>query len=94
MTTQAQSGTDTRVHGGRLVSGTLRAHGVSHLIAHLNGEKSLAEAARWAKLDTCRYAKRQLMFARHQLGSFRWLTALEAETLALADCSDLKAARK
>ncbi|MFZ0495414.1 MAG: tRNA (adenosine(37)-N6)-dimethylallyltransferase MiaA [Methylocella sp.] len=72
----------------------MRAHGVPHLIAHLNGEISLAEAAREAKLDTCRYAKRQLTFARHQLASFRWLTAQEAETLALAECSGLNAARK
>ena len=72
----------------------MRAHGVPHLIAHLNGEISLAEAARGAKLDTCRYAKRQLTFARHQLASFRWLTAEEAETLALAVCSGLNAARK
>jgi len=72
----------------------MRAHGVPHLIAHLNGEKSLAEAARGAKLDTCRYAKRQLTFARHQLASFRWLAAQEAETLALAVCSDINAARK
>jgi tRNA dimethylallyltransferase len=72
----------------------MRAHGVPHLTAHLNGEISLAEAARGAKLDTCRYAKRQLTFARHQLASFRWLTAEEAETLALAECSGLNAARK
>jgi tRNA dimethylallyltransferase len=72
----------------------MRAHGVPHLIAHLNGEISLAEAARGAKLDTCRYAKRQLTFARHQLVSFRWLTAQVAETLALAECSGLNAARK
>jgi tRNA dimethylallyltransferase len=72
----------------------MRAHGVPHLIAHLNGEISLAEAARAAKLDTCRYAKRQATFARHQLASFRWLTAQEAETLALAECSGLNAARK
>jgi tRNA dimethylallyltransferase len=72
----------------------MRAHGVPHLIAHLNGEISFAEAARRAKLDTCRYAKRQLTFARHQLASFRWLTAQEAETLALAECSGLNAARK
>jgi tRNA dimethylallyltransferase len=72
----------------------MRAHGVPHLIAHLNGEKSLAEAARGAKLDTCRYAKRQLTFARHQLASFRWLTAQEAEALALAACSGLNASRK
>jgi tRNA dimethylallyltransferase len=72
----------------------MRAHGVPHLIAHLNGEISLTEAARGAKLDTCRYAKRQLTFARHQLASFRWLTAQEAETRALAECSGLNAARK
>jgi tRNA dimethylallyltransferase len=72
----------------------MRAHGVPHLVAHLNGDISLAEAARGAKLDTCRYAKRQLTFARHQLASFRWLTAEEAETLALAECSGLNAARK
>jgi tRNA dimethylallyltransferase len=72
----------------------MRAHGVPHLIAHLNVEISLAEAARRAKLDTSRYAKRQLTFARHQLASFRWLTAQEAETLALAECSHLNAARK
>jgi tRNA dimethylallyltransferase len=72
----------------------MRAHGVPHLIAHLNGEISLAEAARWAKLDTGRYAKRQLTFARHQLDVFRWLTPQVAETLALAECSGLNAARK
>ena len=69
----------------------MRAHGVPHLIAHLNGEISLAEAARGAKLDTRRYAKRQATFARHQLASFRWATAQEAETLALAECSGHKA---
>jgi tRNA dimethylallyltransferase len=72
----------------------MRAHGVPHLIAHLNGEISLAEAARGAKLDTRRYAKRQLTFARHQLASFRWVTPEEAETLALAECTGLNAARK
>jgi tRNA dimethylallyltransferase len=72
----------------------MRAHGVPHLIAHLNGELSLAEAARRAKLDTGRYAKRQATFARHQLAAFQWLTAQEAETLALAECSGLNAARK
>ncbi len=69
----------------------MRAHGVPHLIAHLKGEISQAEAARRAKLDTCRYAKRQLTFARHQLASFRWLTGQAAETLALAECAGLRA---
>jgi tRNA dimethylallyltransferase len=72
----------------------MRALGVPHLIAHLNGEISLAEAAREAKRDTARYAKRQDTFARHQLESFRWMTPQEAETLALAECSRLNAARK
>ena len=60
----------------------MRAHGVPHLIAHLNGGISLAEAARLAKLDTARYAKRQLTFARHQLASFQWAAAEDAETRA------------
>jgi tRNA dimethylallyltransferase len=72
----------------------MRAHGVPHLIAHLNGEMSLAEAVRGATRATCHYAKRQLTFARHQLAAFRWLTAQEAETLALAECCGLNAARK
>jgi tRNA dimethylallyltransferase len=72
----------------------MRAHGVPHLIAHLDGGLSLAEAALSAKRDTARYAKRQLTFARHQLTSFRWLTPQEAETLALAECAGVNAARK
>jgi tRNA dimethylallyltransferase len=72
----------------------MHAYGVPHLIAHLNCEISLAEAANLAKRDTARYAKRQLTFARHQLESFRWMTSQEAETLVLAECSGLNAARK
>ncbi len=72
----------------------MRAHGVPHLIAHLNSEISLAEATTLAKRDTARYAKRQLTFARHQLESFRWMTPQEAGTLALLECSGLNAARK
>ncbi len=62
----------------------MRAHGVPHLIAHLNGEISLAEAARRGKLDTRKYAKRQFTFARHQLPSFRWITPEAADALELA----------
>ncbi|MGH6794272.1 MAG: tRNA (adenosine(37)-N6)-dimethylallyltransferase MiaA [Methylocella sp.] len=72
----------------------MRALGVPHLIAHLNGEISLAEAANLAKRDTARFAKRQMTFARHQLESFRWMTPQEAETLALAKCPSFNAARK
>jgi tRNA dimethylallyltransferase len=72
----------------------MRAHGVPHLIAHLYGEISLGEAAKRAKLDTGRYAKRQLTFARHQLASFRWTSPQEAETHAFAVCSGFNAAKK
>jgi tRNA dimethylallyltransferase len=73
----------------------MRAHGVPHLIAHLNDEIFLAKAARLAKLDTARYAKRQLTFARHQLASFQWATAEEAETRAFEVCAGfLNAAKK
>ncbi|HEY8033213.1 MAG TPA: tRNA (adenosine(37)-N6)-dimethylallyltransferase MiaA [Methylocella sp.] len=72
----------------------MRAHGVPHLIAYLNSEISLKDAANLAKRDTGRYAKRQLTFARHQLVAFRWATAQEAEAQALAACAGLNAARK
>ncbi|MEJ0093582.1 MAG: tRNA (adenosine(37)-N6)-dimethylallyltransferase MiaA [Methylocella sp.] len=62
----------------------MRAHGVPHLIAHLNGEISLSEAAELAERDTRAYAKRQHTFARHQLADFKWANEAEAEALALA----------
>jgi tRNA dimethylallyltransferase len=62
----------------------MRAHGVPRLIAFINGEMSLAEAAASAKLETRQYAKRQFTFARRQLPSFQWVTAQEAEELARA----------
>jgi tRNA dimethylallyltransferase len=51
----------------------MRAHGVPHLIAHLDGRISLEEAARLGKSDTRAYVKRQFTFARHQLPEFLWL---------------------
>jgi tRNA dimethylallyltransferase len=72
----------------------MRAHGVPHLIAHLNGEISLVEAAGLAKRDTARYAKRQLTFARHQLPSFLLATPQEAETRALEACAEFLSAAK
>jgi tRNA dimethylallyltransferase len=62
----------------------MRAHGVPHLIAHLDGEMPLAEASELAKRHTRTYARRQYTFARHQLPGFRWADAAEAEALALA----------
>ena len=62
----------------------MRAHGVPHLIAHLEGRLSLDEAARRGKLDTRHYAKRQLTFARHQLPGFSWLEGPDPQGEALA----------
>jgi tRNA dimethylallyltransferase len=56
----------------------MRAHGVPHLIAHLEGRMTLAEAAKRATLDTRHYAKRQFTWARHQLSGFRWVAPEEA----------------
>ncbi len=51
----------------------MRAHGVRHLIGHLEGKLSLGEAAERARLDTRHYAKRQFTWARHQLKGFDWV---------------------
>ncbi len=72
----------------------MRAHGVPHLIAHLGGEIPLAEAAQRTKRDTRAYARRQLTFARHQLGSFLWAPPENTETLILSACSAVSGAKK
>jgi tRNA dimethylallyltransferase len=56
----------------------MRAHGVPHLIGHLESRLSLDEAASRSKLDTRHYAKRQFTWARHQLSGFQWVAPLEA----------------
>jgi tRNA dimethylallyltransferase len=66
----------------------MRAHGVPHLIRHLDGEMPLDDAIAAGQRDTRHYAKRQFTFARHQLPDFTWLsgkdmwTALEACVVA------------
>jgi len=65
----------------------MRAHGVRHLIAHLEGRLSLAGATERSKLETRRYAKRQFTWARHQLTGFDWIApeaAVETGARALA----------
>jgi len=57
----------------------MRAHGVPHLIAHLEGRLSLAEARALAVRDTRRYAKRQFTWARHQMPAFAWTPPEGAE---------------
>ncbi len=64
----------------------MRAHGVPHVIAYLEGRLPLADAAERGKLDTRHYAKRQFTWARHQLPGFEWVTpeaAVEAGAQAL-----------
>ena len=56
----------------------MRAHGVPHLISHLNGGLSLQEAAQRSIFDTRRYAKRQFTWARHQMPDFAWAPPEEA----------------
>ena len=56
----------------------MRAHGVPHLIGHIEGRLTLDEAASRSKLDTRHYAKRQFTWARHQLSGFRWVAPEEA----------------
>src|SRR5271166_3562898 len=56
----------------------MRAHGVRHLIAHLEGRLALDDAAARAKLDTRHYAKRQFTWARHQLAGFEWVAPEQA----------------
>jgi tRNA dimethylallyltransferase len=57
----------------------MRAHGVAHLIAHLEGRLPLAEARALAVRDTRRYAKRQFTWARHQMPQFAWAAPEAAE---------------
>lgn len=63
----------------------MRAHGVPHLIAYLNGEIALDEASRLGTRDTRAYAKRQFTFARHQLPNFRWILPEEGEATVMAE---------
>jgi tRNA dimethylallyltransferase len=56
----------------------MRAHGVPHLIAYLEGRITLGEAAERSKLDTRHYAKRQFTWARGQMTGFKWVAPEEA----------------
>lgn len=63
----------------------MRAHGVPGLIAHLDGEISLAEAIRRGQADTRAYAKRQVTWFRHQMVG--WRAVAPAEALAAASAA-------
>ena len=54
-----------------------KAIGLSHLLAHLRGERSLEEAVRTAKRDTRRLAKRQMTWFRNQCADWDVLSSAE-----------------
>jgi tRNA dimethylallyltransferase len=56
----------------------MKAHGVPWLRRHLRGEISIAEAAEGAKMDTRRYAKRQVTWFRNQMPGWTWVKPEEA----------------
>ena len=62
----------------------MRAHGTPHLLAHLRGELSLAQARDLGVRDTRLYAKRQFTWARHQMPEFAWVAPEAAEAAGLA----------
>ena len=51
----------------------MKAHGVPWLIRHLKGEITLEQAAAGGKMDTRRYAKRQVTWFRNQLADWPML---------------------
>ena len=51
----------------------MRALGVMPLMAAIAGAASIDAAVADAKAATVRYAKRQITYARHQLGGFSWI---------------------
>jgi tRNA dimethylallyltransferase len=67
----------------------MKAHGVPWLVRHLKGEISLDEASEGARMDTRRYAKRQVTWFRNQMKDWRFAgleetqKALESQLSAL-----------
>ena len=64
--------------------GIMKAHGVPHLVAYLKGQISFRDAVLLGQMDTRRYAKRQMTFARGQLPGFAIVPAERAEEEILA----------
>ena len=54
----------------------LRALGAPELFAHLRGQISLSEAVDQAKMETRRYAKRQMTWIRNQMGDWKRIEEL------------------
>jgi tRNA dimethylallyltransferase len=56
--------------------GVMKAHGMPHLIRHLDGAMTLEEAIRLGQQDTRNYARRQGTWARKFMGGWRILNPL------------------
>jgi tRNA dimethylallyltransferase len=57
----------------------MKAHGVPWLRKYLRGEISLEAAAEGGKMDTRRYAKRQVTWFRNQMPDWIWVEPAEAD---------------
>jgi tRNA dimethylallyltransferase len=57
--------------------GIMKAHGVPHLVRHLNGELTSAAAIALGQQDTRNYAKRQLTWARKFFVDWAWAERAE-----------------
>jgi tRNA dimethylallyltransferase len=66
-------------HGLAPNRGVMKAHGLPHLIDHLEGRIDLSSAVARGTLDTRRYAKRQRTFFRHQMADWTRLTGFGEE---------------
>jgi tRNA dimethylallyltransferase len=60
----------------------MRAIGVRPLLEHLRGETALVQAADSAKMETRRYAKRQLTWARSNMIAWNWITEQDSQRMA------------
>ncbi|MGC1465838.1 MAG: tRNA (adenosine(37)-N6)-dimethylallyltransferase MiaA [Pseudolabrys sp.] len=68
----------------------MKAHGVPWLIRHLKGEISREAAAEGAKMDTRRYAKRQVTWFRNQMPDWPWEASENAIKALESQLSGLK----
>lgn len=62
----------------------MKAHGVPWLRQYLRGEISLQEAAEGGKMDTRRYAKRQVTWFRNQMPGWIWVEPAAAADTVLS----------
>ena len=84
---------EVRALAGRALDPNLpamKAHGVPWLIRHLKGEISREAAAEGAKMDTRRYAKRQVTWFRNQMPDWPWEAPENAIKALESQLSELK----